>query len=106
MNLGFKPRIKSPTLAKWFSIVPGLGHIYAGAYTSGIIWLLLSLILLSTVFFGYIDLLTPFSGRTIVVAYYLFMVVWCWNRAGQIATQKNQLIANQDYFDRQKIVEE
>lgn len=41
MDLGFGPDRKSPELAQLLSIIPGLGHIYAGDYLTGIIWFVL-----------------------------------------------------------------
>ncbi|MFB3895618.1 MAG: hypothetical protein ACE14V_04870 [bacterium] len=106
MNLGFGPGRKSPTLARWFSIVPGLGHIYVGAYLSGTIWLFIALFLLLSISFGYIDLYAVGSGRTIVIGYYIYMILWCCMRAGQLAVEKNQQLANQEHFKRQKETDE
>jgi hypothetical protein len=46
MDLGYGQNRKSPTIARWLSIIPGLGHLYAGAYISGIIRFIVFLVII------------------------------------------------------------
>ncbi|MFB3895615.1 MAG: hypothetical protein ACE14V_04855 [bacterium] len=40
------PRKKYPELAGFLSLLPGLGHMYAQAYITGLIWLVISAVII------------------------------------------------------------
>lgn len=87
MVLGFGPNRKSPIFARAFSIIPGLGHIYAKAYISGIGWLLCSAFViyigwyLLTIVFWYLLLFIMFI--------YAPLVSYCANSAAKLCTDVN-----------------
>ncbi|MDI6784890.1 MAG: hypothetical protein QME64_12470 [bacterium] len=100
MNLGFGPGRKSPTIARWLSIIPGLGHIYAGEYLAGIIWLIVSFPIMfmlgipAMLIYG----LSAFRPRLLFLIGYIFLVIWCAREASRIAADQNARKAAQEQF--------
>jgi hypothetical protein len=104
MNLGFGPGRKSPTVARWLSIIPGLGHIYAGEYFSGIIWFIvgipvITLLVLVKTFIPGMALIRP-SIYTLVL--YAAFFIWCSRDASRIVADKNARKAAQAEFANKK----
>lgn len=104
MDLGFGPGRKSPTLARWLSVIPGLGHIYAGEYFTGIIWFIISipimfmLGLFGVFFYGW----GAFRPSLLFIVIYFFLFIWCAREASRIVADKNTRKAAQTQFSSKK----
>jgi hypothetical protein len=106
MSFGYGPNRKSPSIARLLSFIPGLGHIYAGAYPAGFLWLFISQGLLSLTYFKYPNIQISDWNKLIIISIYLLIVVWCMIHSSRIAAEKNALQANQQYFESRKYAEE
>ena len=100
MDLGFGPGRKSPSLARWLSIIPGLGHLYAGEYFAGIIWLLLSFPLMFMLGLPFIFVygFRAFRPSLFFLFCYGFVVVWCAREASRNVADQNARKAAQEKY--------
>lgn len=94
-------------IVKLLSVLPGLGHIYAGFYLKGIFWLLLSLPVLGAFIYvvidvGFINLYTleAIAGIYIVLVYCCIREV---DRNVDAACVNQRMIS---YFEREKQITE
>ena len=105
MDLGFGPGRKSPTIARWLSFIPGLGHIYAGAYLSGIIWLFISLF--TIYLFWYLSIM---GLIWYLVLFFMFidipLISYSARGASKFTADNNSRIAMQDEFRAKKTTAE
>ena len=106
MSFGYGTNRKSPTVARLLSFIPGLGHIYAGAYPAGFIWLFISQGLLSLIYVKYSNFQITDWNKLIIISVYLLIVVWCMIHSSRIAAEKNAALANQQYFESRKYADE
>ncbi|MCX7918283.1 MAG: hypothetical protein N3A72_01490 [bacterium] len=97
---------KSTTVARILSFIPGLGHIYVGAYPAGFIWLIISQGLLSLVYVEYTNIKVTDWNKLIIVSIYILIVVWCMIQSSRLATERNATQANQQYFESRKYADE
>ena len=82
------PRAKSPALACFLSLMPGLGQVYTGYYVRGFVYIITVAGIITLLASGEMDKLTPFLA--------LFMAFfWLHNciDAGRRATFYNQMLA-------------
>ncbi|MFB3895616.1 MAG: hypothetical protein ACE14V_04860 [bacterium] len=80
-------RRKSPVLARLLSLIPGLGHVYAGAVVSGILWLICSGIVF---YIGWYLLKILFWFLLLFIMFiYAPLVSYCANSAATICTDLN-----------------
>lgn len=104
MNLGFGKNRKSPTLARILSIIPGLGHLYAGEYLAGIIWLIVSFPIMFMLgipqmfIYGF----SAFRPIMFFLIGYGFLVIWCSREASKIVAEQNGRKAAQAEFTNKK----
>jgi hypothetical protein len=108
MNLGFGPGRKSPTVARWLSIIPGLGHIYAGDYFAGIIWFVISIPILFML--GVFQIFTYGLGairlNLFFIFCYVFLFIWCSREASRSVADQNSRKAAQKGFAAKKLEKE
>ena len=104
VDLGFGPGRKSPTIARWLSIIPGLGHIYAGEYLAGIIWLIISFPLMFMLGIPFILRygLSAFRPSLFFLLGYGFVVIWCAREASRNVADQNARKAAREQFAVQK----
>jgi membrane protein implicated in regulation of membrane protease activity len=104
MDLGFGPGRKSPTLARWLSIIPGLGHIYAGEYLAGIIWFIVSIPIMFML--GVFQVFSYGFGAIRLNLFFLFcygfLVIWCAREASRTVAEQNARKAAQNQFSCKK----
>ena len=78
------PRIKSPFLAAFLSLVPGLGQVYVGYYTRGFINPIVIGTVLSLLIFTAADEHPPFYFPICIlflIFYWLYNIIDAWRRA-------------------------
>ena len=97
---------KSPIIARLLSIIPGLGHLYAGAYPAGIIWFFLGQATLSLFYIKYSFIKITSWDKLYIVSAYLVMVVWCMIQSSRIAAEENAQKASQAFFETRKYADE
>lgn len=104
VDLGFGPGRKSPTVARWLSIIPGLGHIYAGEYLSGIFWFIISCpIMFMLGFFSIFSLgFGSIRPSLFFIICYIFLIIWCAREASRIVADQNARKAAQSEFSTKK----
>jgi hypothetical protein len=97
---------KSPGIARLLSIIPGLGHLYTGAYPIGLIWLFIGQATLSLLYIKYTKIKITGWDNLYIVSAYLLIAVWCMVQSSRIAAEKNAQIASQAYFDTRRYADE
>jgi hypothetical protein len=97
---------KSPIIARILSIIPGLGHLYAGAYPIGIIWLVIGQATLSLLYIRQTYIKITGTDNLYVVSAYLLMVIWCMVQSSRIAAERNAQKASQAFFETRKYADE
>lgn len=105
IDLGFGPGKKSPTVARWLSIIPGLGHVYAGEYFTGLIWFIVGIPVLVILYVVkiYIPGMALIRPSLYVFVLYAAFFLWCSNDASRIVADKNARKAAQtQYADKKK----
>jgi len=107
MDLGFGPGRKSPTVARLLSIIPGLGHFYAGEYFTGIILLIIfvPLLFLGHLFSSFFPEMkycsTQISGAGFI--FYGLAVFFSAREASSIVADNNARKAAQERFAAEKM---
>lgn len=106
MDFGFGPGRKSPSLARWLSLIPGLGHIYTGEYFTGVILLIIfvPLLFVGHLFSGYFPDMKYFSTRVSGAGFILYglAVFFSAREASNTAADKNARKAAQARFAAEK----
>lgn len=96
----------SPSVARLLSIIPGLGHIYAGAYPTGIIWLVIGQATLSLLYINHTHITITGTDNLYIISAYILMVVWCMVKSSRFATERNAQKASQAFFESRKYADE
>ncbi len=97
---------RSPVIARVLSIIPGLGHLYAGAYPTGIIWLIVGQAILSLLYIKYTNIKITGTDNLYIISAYILMVVWCMVKSSRIAAERNAQTASQSFFEKRKYADE
>ncbi|MFB3895613.1 MAG: hypothetical protein ACE14V_04845 [bacterium] len=97
---------RSPAIARILSIIPGLGHIYAGAYPTGIIWLVIGQAILSLLYIKHTNIKIAGTDNLYIISAYILMVVWCMIQSSRFAAERNAQKASQAFFESRKYADD
>jgi ABC-type bacteriocin/lantibiotic exporter with double-glycine peptidase domain len=104
MDLGFGKDRKSPTIARWLSIIPGIGHLYAGAYISGIIWLIFSLFIIFLI--RYLAAIVFWYPIIFIIFIYIPLVSYTASSASKLCAEIHSRKALNEEFSAKKRTKE
>ena len=92
-------------IVRILSIIPGLGHIYAGFRIRGLFWLLITIPIIAAFIFVVMDV-GFINPRTVqaIIGMYIVLVFFCIRDASHVVGDACSTQRFIDYFEREKAV--